>query len=354
MVGELPLHGQQNLLLHTGRIIGQASEPRRVGFVRAGHGEPQPARLRAAEQRLGAQRRAGELRQLLPARQSSGDDGAGQGHARGQHRSRRRRRPAAAQAGPARASRTGPSPTSRSDADGDRGGHRQLRDRLPHAERGARNSPTSAANPSTSASSTASTRRTSTSGSTRRRALRARRLVEAGVRFVEITCPSFDGNNSPWDQHGAAQGEPRKERPHHRPVRRRAHHDLKQRGLLDETHRALGRRDGPHAAHAAGHRDAAATITSTATRSSWPAAASSGGMAYGETDEFGNAVVENPRHDPRHPRHDPAPAGHRPRAAHLPLRRPRPPPDRRSRPRGDANCWTMPILPEGEPIRELP
>ena len=26
-------------------------------------------------------------------------------------------------------------------------------------------------------------------------ALRARRLVEAGVRFVEITCPSFDGNN---------------------------------------------------------------------------------------------------------------------------------------------------------------
>jgi len=33
-------------------------------------------------------------------------------------------------------------------------------------------------------------------------ALRARRLIEAGVRFVEITCPSFDGNNSPWDQHG--------------------------------------------------------------------------------------------------------------------------------------------------------
>ncbi|MEQ9066443.1 MAG: DUF1501 domain-containing protein, partial [Gimesia chilikensis] len=33
-------------------------------------------------------------------------------------------------------------------------------------------------------------------------ALRARRLIEAGVRFVEITCPSFDSNNSPWDQHG--------------------------------------------------------------------------------------------------------------------------------------------------------
>src|SRR5258708_12757687 len=32
--------------------------------------------------------------------------------------------------------------------------------------------------------------------------LRARRLIEAGVRFVEVTCPNTHGNNSPWDQHG--------------------------------------------------------------------------------------------------------------------------------------------------------
>ncbi len=32
--------------------------------------------------------------------------------------------------------------------------------------------------------------------------LRARRLVESGVRFVEITCPLTHANNSPWDQHG--------------------------------------------------------------------------------------------------------------------------------------------------------
>src|SRR5207245_8189071 len=32
--------------------------------------------------------------------------------------------------------------------------------------------------------------------------LRARRLVEAGVRFVEVTCPLTHANNSPWDQHG--------------------------------------------------------------------------------------------------------------------------------------------------------
>src|SRR5207237_1409968 len=32
--------------------------------------------------------------------------------------------------------------------------------------------------------------------------LRARRLIEAGVRFVEITCPEVFGNdNGTWDQH---------------------------------------------------------------------------------------------------------------------------------------------------------
>ena len=51
-------------------------------------------------------------------------------------------------------------------------------------------SPTSAASPRRSAGCTASTRRTSTSATTPRRRLRARRLVEAGVRFVEITCPA--------------------------------------------------------------------------------------------------------------------------------------------------------------------
>ena len=32
--------------------------------------------------------------------------------------------------------------------------------------------------------------------------LRARRLIEAGVRFVEVTCPDlYGGNNGTWDQH---------------------------------------------------------------------------------------------------------------------------------------------------------
>ncbi len=32
--------------------------------------------------------------------------------------------------------------------------------------------------------------------------LRARRLVEAGVRFVEVTCPGLFNSNGTWDQHG--------------------------------------------------------------------------------------------------------------------------------------------------------
>ena len=31
--------------------------------------------------------------------------------------------------------------------------------------------------------------------------LRARRLIEAGVRFVEVTCPNLFGMNGTWDQH---------------------------------------------------------------------------------------------------------------------------------------------------------
>ena len=39
MVGELPLHGQQNLLLHTGRIIGQAPSMGAWGLLWTGYGK---------------------------------------------------------------------------------------------------------------------------------------------------------------------------------------------------------------------------------------------------------------------------------------------------------------------------
>lgn len=122
-------------------------------------------------------------------------------------------------------------------------------------------------------------------------ALRARRLVEAGVRFVEITCPSFDGNNSPWDQHGQLKVN------HERNARITDQSvaaliiDLEQRGLLDETivlwAGEMGRT--PHTPK----------VTDTCGRdhhvSGYSLFLAGGGFkpgtAYGETDEFGNSVA---------------------------------------------------------------
>ncbi len=125
-------------------------------------------------------------------------------------------------------------------------------------------------------------------------ALRARRLVEAGVRFVEITCPSFDGNNSPWDQHGLLKIN------HEKNARITDQSvaalilDLEQRGLLDETivlwAGEMGRT--PHTPK----------VTETCGRDHHVNGYSlfmagggfRGGMAYGETDEFGNSVARDP------------------------------------------------------------
>ncbi len=125
-------------------------------------------------------------------------------------------------------------------------------------------------------------------------ALRARRLVEAGVRFVEITCPTFDGNNSPWDQHGLLK------KNHEKNARVTDQSvaalitDLEQRGLLDETivlwAGEMGRT--PHTPK----------VTDTCGRDHHVNGYSifmvgggfQGGIAYGETDEFGNAVVSRP------------------------------------------------------------
>ena len=76
--------------------------------------------------------------------------------------------------------------------------------------------------------------------------------------------------------------------------------DLKQRGLLDDTLVDLGRRVRPHGRSARATLDAeaatAATITRAASRSGWPAAASRPGISYGETDDFGYNVAEDPVH----------------------------------------------------------
>jgi hypothetical protein len=121
--------------------------------------------------------------------------------------------------------------------------------------------------------------------------LRARRLVEAGVRFVEVTCPLTHANNAPWDQHGGM-------RKYHaenalitdQPVAALIT-DLKRRGLLDETlvlwAGEMGRT--PHSAGSDGrdHHVSGYTVCLAG-------GGVAGGMTFGETDEMGMGVVENP------------------------------------------------------------
>jgi len=124
-------------------------------------------------------------------------------------------------------------------------------------------------------------------------ALRARRLVESGVRFVEITCPSFDGNNSPWDQHSQLK------KNHEKNARVTEQSvaalivDLKQRGMLEDTIVVWAGEMGrtPHTPK----------VTPTCGRdhhvNGYSLFMAGGGfkrgVAYGQTDEFGNGVVEN-------------------------------------------------------------
>lgn len=125
-------------------------------------------------------------------------------------------------------------------------------------------------------------------------ALRARRLVEAGVRFVEITCPSFDGNNSPWDQHGLLK------KNHEKNARITEQSvaalivDLEQRGLLDETIVVWAGEMG-RTPHTPKISDTAGRDHHVNGYSLFMAGGGfKGGMAFGETDEFGNAVASDP------------------------------------------------------------
>ena len=124
--------------------------------------------------------------------------------------------------------------------------------------------------------------------------LLARRLVERGVRFVQLY-------HTDWDHHGDGGDEPRQAastdvcREVDQPCAALVT-DLKQRGLLDDTLVDLGRRVRPHADGRDPRDRSAAIITSTPTRCGWPAAASSAGITIGETDELGYDAVEDRVH----------------------------------------------------------
>ncbi len=120
-----------------------------------------------------------------------------------------------------------------------------------------------------------------------RQCLVARRLVERGVRFIELTCPG--GNGDRWDQHSKLVDGHNKncltvDQPIHGLIT-----DLKKRGLLDSTLVVWGGEFGrtPFAQGADGrdHNPFGFTM--------WMAGGGvRGGMSYGETDEWGYKAVD--------------------------------------------------------------
>jgi hypothetical protein len=118
--------------------------------------------------------------------------------------------------------------------------------------------------------------------------LRARRLVESGVRFVEITCPP-GASNGTWDQHGDLKRGHEKNALDTDQAIAGLIKDLKRRGLLDETLVLWAGEFGrtPHSAGRDGrdHHPEGFSI--------WMAGGGAkGGTVYGATDDFGMHAVE--------------------------------------------------------------
>lgn len=121
--------------------------------------------------------------------------------------------------------------------------------------------------------------------------LRARRLVESGVRFVEVTCPNLAySDNGTWDQHGdLREGHEANAHVTDQGVTALIK-DLKSRGMLEETLVIWGTEFGrtPDTANRDGrdHLETAFTI--------WLAGGGiQGGTVYGATDELGLKAVED-------------------------------------------------------------
>ena len=122
--------------------------------------------------------------------------------------------------------------------------------------------------------------------------LRARRLIEAGVRFVEVTANPVGLDNGSWDQHGNLKaGHEKNALVTDQPIAALIR-DLKQRGLFDETlilwAGEMGRT--PHA----GGPDADGRDHHTSGFSVWLTGGGiKGGIIHGATDEFGMEAIEN-------------------------------------------------------------
>ncbi len=116
----------------------------------------------------------------------------------------------------------------------------------------------------------------------------ARRLVERGVRFIELTCPG--GNGDRWDQHGNLRdGHSKNARSVDQPIAALLA-DLKERGLFESTlvvwSGEFGRTPFAQGSDGRDHNQYGFSI--------WMAGGGiKGGTTYGSTDEFGYKVIEN-------------------------------------------------------------
>ena len=136
-------------------------------------------------------------------------------------------------------------------------------------------------------SSTASTTRPPRSSAAQ--CLIARRLVERGVRFVELLCQNVGDDR--WDQHGNLKDGPRGQRPGRRPADRRPAQGPEERAACSTRRWSSG------AASSAARRWPRAATAATTTRSAsriWLAGGGvKGGTIYGATDDYGYHAVEN-------------------------------------------------------------
>jgi hypothetical protein len=128
-----------------------------------------------------------------------------------------------------------------------------------------------------------------------RQCLLARRLVERGVRFIELSCLTYGigagGAGNPWDQHGQLrQGHGAMATQVDQPLAALIR-DLKRRGLLDETliiwAGEFGRTPFSQGSDGRDHNPYGFSV--------WLAGGGiRGGMAYGATDDLGYYAVEKP------------------------------------------------------------
>jgi hypothetical protein len=116
----------------------------------------------------------------------------------------------------------------------------------------------------------------------------ARRLVERGVRFIQLTCPKVRGDR--WDQHsGLRDGHTENARSVDQPIAALLT-DLKARGLLDETLviwcGEFGRTPFAQGTDGRDHNPFGFSL--------WMAGGGAkGGTTYGATDEYGYHAIEN-------------------------------------------------------------